>query len=234
MSLLEVDDIHTFYGSSYVLKGVSLSVREGEVAVLMGRNGVGKTTTIRSIVGFSPPRRGEVRFRGTRASGLPSHRIAALGIGLVPQGPRIFRSLEVEEHLMLGATPPTGPDGWTLETVYALFPRLKERRRQRAATLSGGEQSMVSIARALMMNPSLLLMDEPTEGLAPIVVDQVADVIVELKRRGQSILLVEQDLSLALSIADRILFMARGRIEADLTPREVESDHDVQTRYLGV
>jgi branched-chain amino acid transport system ATP-binding protein len=234
MNLLELDDVHTFYGASYVLQGVTLTLTKGQVVALLGRNGVGKTTTMRSIIGFSPPKRGKVVFRGEVISGKPPYAIAAKGVGLVPQGRRIFRSLNVEEHLR----PPSGrraaSSGWTLDRVFSMFPRLKERRRQRAATLSGGEQSMLAIARALLLNPSLLLMDEPTEGLAPIVVDLLIDAIRALKGEGQTILLVEQDISVALELADVIYVMSKGTIVFSGSPAELQDNVAVQSRYLGI
>src|SRR5262249_54545999 len=198
MSLLVIEDIHTYYGASYVLQGVSLAVEQGGVIALLGRNGVGKTTTIRSIIGFTPARRGRIFFKGAEITREPTYTIARRGVALVPQGRRIFGSLTVEEQITLGAD--RRQTRWALERLYGLFPRLYERRRNRAITLSGGEQSMLSIGRALLMNPDLLLLDEPTEGLAPLIVDQVAATIQELKREQQTILLVEQDLSLALEL----------------------------------
>ncbi len=231
--MLEVRDIHTYYGDSYVLQGLSLSVREGEVVTLLGRNGVGKTTTIRSIMGFTPARQGQILYRGEDITRAPSYAIARRGVGLVPQGRRIFGSLTVLEQLTLDAGG-AGRGAWTLERVYQLFPRLEERRRQRAKTLSGGEQSMLAIARALMTNPDLLLMDEPTEGLAPLLVAQVAEAIVQLKDQEQSILLVEQDLSVALDLADRVYVMSKGAIVFEGAPDELRDRDDIQSRYLGV
>jgi len=231
--MLELRDIHTYYGDSYVLQGLTLSVRKGEIVSLLGRNGVGKTTTIRSIMGFTPPREGQILYRGEDITRSPSFAIARRGVGLVPQGRRIFGSLSVLEQLTLGAAG-AGQGAWTLELVYELFPRLEERRRQRAATLSGGEQSMLSIARALMTNPDLLLMDEPTEGLAPLLVAQVAEAIVRLKDQEQSTLLVEQNLSFALELADRVYVMSKGVIVFEGAPEELRDRDDIQSRYLGV
>ena len=232
--MLDVQDIHTYYGDSYVLQGLSLSVEDGQIATLLGRNGVGKTTTIRSIVGFTPPRRGRILYNDEDITQEASYAIARRGIGLVPQGRRIFGSLSVIEQLRLGANRPNTGGEWTLDRVYELFPRLKERSRQRAITLSGGEQSMLSIARALMTNPELLLMDEPTEGLAPLLVEQVADVILKLKEARQSILLVEQDIALALELADRVFVLSKGAIVFSGTPDELRNAPEVQSRYLGV
>ena len=232
MSLLEVEDIHTYYGASYVLQGVSLSVEEGNVIALLGRNGVGKTTTVRSIIGFTPARRGRIVFKGADITREPTYAIARRGVGLVPQGRRIFASLTVEEQITLGADRRQGR--WALERLYGLFPRLNERRRQRAITLSGGEQSMLSIGRALLMNPDLLLLDEPTEGLAPLIVDQVAATIQELKREHQTILLVEQHLSLALELADYVYIMNKGAIVFKGKPEDLRENHGVQSQFLGV
>ena len=232
MSLLVVEDIHTYYGASYVLQGVSLSVEAGSVIALLGRNGVGKTTTIRSIIGFTPARRGRIVFKGADITREPTYAIARRGVGLVPQGRRIFGSLTVEEQITLGAD--RRQARWVLERLYGLFPRLNERRRQRAITLSGGEQSMLSIGRALLMNPDLLLLDEPTEGLAPLIVDQVAATIQELKREQQTILLVEQDLSLALELADYLYIMNKGAIVFEGKPEDLRENHGVQSQFLGV
>jgi branched-chain amino acid transport system ATP-binding protein len=230
--MLEVRDIHTYYGDSYVLQGLSLKIDRGQVVCLLGRNGVGKTTTIRSIVNFTPARRGEIIFKGQDITRLPAYEIARRGVGLVPQGRRIFSSLTVHEQLTLDVAP--GQGDWTLERIHELFPRLAERHRQRAVTLSGGEQSMLSIARALMCNPELLLMDEPTEGLAPLLVEQVAGVIAKLKQEKQSILLVEQNLSLALDLADFVYVLSKGSIVYRGPPGELRASKDIQSKYLGV
>jgi branched-chain amino acid transport system ATP-binding protein len=230
---LVLDDVHSYYGDSYVLQGVCLTLPEHSVVGLLGRNGVGKTTTIRSIVGFTPPRRGSIYFDDKSIAGLPPYRIAALGIGLVPQGRRIFPSLSVAEHLSL-ADNKARRGAWTLERIFDLFPRLAERRHQRARTLSGGEQSMLAIARALLLNPRVLLMDEPTEGLAPVVVDAVADVIRTLRSEKQSIFLVEQDLLLALDLVDHVYVMSKGQIVWDGTSVALGARTDIQANYLGM
>ena len=230
--MLEVRDIHTYYGDSYVLQGVSLAVAAEQVVTLLGRNGVGKTTTIRSIVGFARPRRGAIFYKGKDISGRPAYEIAKQGISIVPQGRRIFGSLTVLENLTLGME--RGGGVWDLDRVYELFPRLLERKRQRAKTLSGGEQSMLSIARALMTNPELLLMDEPTEGLAPLLVEQVAQALIRLKKEKQSILLVEQDLSLALDVADYAYVLSKGSVVFEGPPNQLKQREDIQSRYLGV
>ena len=228
---LEVEGVHTYYGDSHVLQGVSLRVDPGEVLAILGRNGMGKTTLIRTIVGFTPPREGRVLYEGTETTRLPPFRMVALGMALVPQGRRVFPSLSVRENLDVARR---GEGRWSLEHVYALFPRLRDRAGNRANKLSGGEQQMLAIGRALMSNPDLLLMDEPTEGLAPLLVREVGRVITELKRSGLSILLVEQNLALALSVADRVHVLSRGQIVHTGTPAELMGNDDVKTRYLGV
>ena len=228
---LEVEGVHTYYGESHVLQGISLRVDRGEVLAILGRNGMGKTTLIRTIVGFTPPREGRVLYEGTEITRLPPFRMVALGMALVPQGRRVFPSLSVRENLDVARR---GEGRWSLEQVYALFPRLRDRAGNRANKLSGGEQQMLAIGRALMSNPDLLLMDEPTEGLAPLLVREVGRVITELKRSGLSILLVEQNLALALSVADRVHVLSRGQIVHTGTPAELMGNDDVKTRYLGV
>ncbi|MGH7354477.1 MAG: ABC transporter ATP-binding protein [Candidatus Rokuibacteriota bacterium] len=229
--MLEVQDVHTYYGDSYVLQGVSLSVERGRVIGILGRNGMGKTTLIRSIIGFTPPRRGRVVFKETDITGSPADRAIALGLGLVPQGRRVFPSLSVAENLEVAAR---GRGPWTVDTVMDLFPRLRERAQNRAGKLSGGEQQMLAIARALVTGPELLLMDEPTEGLAPLLVREVARVIADLKARGLSILLVEQNLPLALRLADYIHIMSRGQIVHSCTPAELAADAETKRRHLGL
>jgi branched-chain amino acid transport system ATP-binding protein len=233
--MLDVETIQTYYGDSHILHGVSLGVGAGEAVSMLGRNGVGKTTLIRSIVGFTPPRDGAVRLDGTPIHRLPPHEIARRGIGLVPQGRRIFSPLTVEENLTLAARG-HGPSGraWTLERVYRLFPRLAERAAQGAGTLSGGEQQMLAVGRALMTNPQLLLLDEPSEGLAPLVVREIGRVLVGLKQQGLSILLVEQNVPLALRVADRVYVMSKGQIVYDGTPSELGASEDVKRRFLGI
>ena len=228
---LEVDAIHTYYGESHVLHGISLRVDPGEVLAILGRNGMGKTTVIRSIVGFTPPREGHVRYKGVDITRRPPFRMVDMGMALVPQGRRVFPSLSVRENLEVARH---GQGRWSLEQVYALFPRLRERAANRANKLSGGEQQMLAIGRALMSNPELLLLDEPTEGLAPLLVREVGRVIAELKRGGLSILLVEQNLGLAISVADRVHVLSRGQIVHAGTPGELMRDEDVKARYLGV
>ncbi len=231
--MLTVNDIHTFYGDSYILQGVSLRVEPGQVVCLLGRNGAGKTTTLRSIIGFTPPRRGSITFNGHDLQTLPPNRISRLGIGLVPQGRRIFPDLTVRENLTLGARRKS-ENGWDLSSVYAEIPRLREREHHLGNQLSGGEQQMVAIGRALMANPDLLLMDEPTEGLAPLVVREIARLLQELKQKRQSILLVEQSLPLALEMADRVYVMSKGRIVFEGTPDSLFDNEQVKRQYLGL
>src|SRR5438552_2796134 len=229
--MLAVAEVHTYYGGIHVLHGVSLDVQPGEVVAILGRNGMGKTTLIRSVVGFSPPRRGRVRFRSHDVTAWPPFRRVERGMALVPQGRRVFASLSVRENLDVARA---GNGRWSLAEVYRLFPRLAERAQSRANKLSGGEQQMLAIGRALMSNPALLLMDEPTEGLAPLLVREVGRVIAELKREGLSILLVEQNLPLALGVADRVHILSRGQIVYSGAPAALAADEEVKSRYLGV
>ena len=229
--MLAVAEVHTYYGGSHVLNGVSLDVQPGEVVAILGRNGMGKTTLIRSVIGFTPPRRGRVRFRGDDVTGWAPFRRVARGMALVPQGRRVFGSLSVRENLDVARA---GAGRWDREGVYGLFPRLRERAPNRASKLSGGEQQMLAIGRALMSNPTLLLMDEPTEGLAPLLVREVGRVIAELKRAGLSILLVEQNLPMAAAVADRVHVLNRGEIVYSGRPGELLANEDVKSRYLGV
>ncbi len=232
--MLEVRDVHTYYGDSYVLQGVSLRMEPGQVVGILGRNGMGKTTLIRSIVGFTPPRRGRILFKNTDVTGWPSNRVVALGLGLVPQGRRVFPSLTVLENLGVATRNRGDSTAWTVERVFGLFPRLRERAPQRAGKLSGGEQQMLAIARALMTNPELLLMDEPTEGLAPLLVREVGHVIENLKAAGLSILLVEQNLPLALRVADHVHVLSRGRIVYSGGPQGLWQNEEIKSRYLGL
>ena len=228
--MLEVDGIHTYYGESHVLHGVSLRVAPGEAVALLGRNGAGKTTAIRSIVGFTPPRAGRVVFEGQAIERWPAYRIARRGLALVPQGRRIFAPLSVRENLLLGAR----SEGWTLERVFELFPRLRERQAQLGGTLSGGEQQMLAIGRALLTNGRLLLLDEPSEGLAPLIVREIGTTLQALKAERLSLLLVEQNYHLALRVADRVYVMNKGQIVYQGTPAGLEANEEVKRRYLGV
>jgi branched-chain amino acid transport system ATP-binding protein len=229
--MLEVRDIHTYYGDSHVLQGVSLSMSRGQVMGILGRNGMGKTTLIRSIIGFTAPRRGRVVFKERDITAWPSNRAVDLGLGLVPQGRRVFPSLTVMENLAV-AVKNGGP--WTVQRALELFPRLRERGGHRAGKLSGGEQQMLAIARALMTNPELLLMDEPTEGLAPLLVREVGLVIETLKAEGLSILLVEQNLPLALRVADHVHVLSRGRVVYSSAPDALWRNEEIKSRYLGL
>jgi branched-chain amino acid transport system ATP-binding protein len=234
-NVLEISDIHTYYGDSYVLQGVSLKIDPGQVVVLMGRNGVGKTTTIRSIVGFSPPKRGSITFKEVDITTLPAHEIARKGISLVPQGRRIFPSLTVAEHLRVFKrdVDSARETMWDLDRILSLFPPLERRIKQKASTLSGGEQQMLAIARALLMNPELLLLDEPSEGLSPLAVRQVVEVIEHL-RQELPMLLVEQNLSIALKLADYIYVMNKGTIVFEGPAAELGNSTQVQHTYLGL
>jgi branched-chain amino acid transport system ATP-binding protein len=232
--VLELTDVHTYYGESHILHGVSLKVGEGSIVALLGRNGMGKTTTIHSIIGFTPPRQGTVHFKGENITGIPSHRIVKMGIGLVPQGRRIFSSLSVRENLTLAARGGSKGNGWSLERVYSLFPILKERANNRGNLLSGGEQQMLCIGRALMTNPDFLLMDEPSEGLAPLIVQQIGQTIDQLRKSGLSILLVEQNLSMALGVSDYVYVLSKGTIVYESTPQELRANEEAQTKYLAI
>jgi len=233
--MLAINDIHTWYGDSYVLQGVSLEVKDATVVALLGRNGMGKTTTIRSIMGLTPPKKGSIVFNGKETVGMPSYEIARLGIGLVPQGRMIFPSLSVNENLTMAARNTTNKqDAWTLEKVFTVFPKLKERQKNKGNLLSGGEQQMLCIARALMTNPDLILLDEPSEGLAPIVVQGVFRVIEQLKAAGQSILLVEQDFAMAMDVADHAFIMSKGSVVWGGTADELIDNEKVKATYLGV
>jgi len=231
-NVLDVRGIHTYYGSSHVLRGVSLGVGSGQVVCLLGRNGSGKSTIIRSIIGFTPPLTGTIRFLGRPIHGLFPDVIARLGVGLVPQGRRIFPNLTVLENLLVCRRPRN--NGWTLDRLFALFPALRERARQSGDSLSGGEQQMLAIGRALLENITLLLMDEPSEGLAPQVLERVRDVILELKGAGLSILLVEQNLALSLAVADHVYVLNKGQIVFGGTPEQFGGDELVKELYLGI
>lgn len=232
--MLEIKDVHAHYGSSHILQGVSLKVEAGEVVALLGRNGVGKTTTIRTVMGLVPSSGGEVVFADASVEKEPPHRRARRGMGLVPQGRGIYPNLSVEEQLLLPPTRKKGNSEWSMEGVYELFPRLAERKKNSGSQLSGGEQQMLSIARALRGNPDLLLLDEPSEGLAPMMVKLVGEILRDIKERELSILLVEQNVNLALSVADRVYVMNKGRVVHECTAAELAEDKETQHRLLGV
>ena len=234
--MLDLENVNAYYGDSHILHGVSLPVREGEVACLLGRNGAGKTTTILTIMGYLKPRPGRILFRGQDIAALPPFKVARLGFGFVPQERGIFSSLTVRENLMVFARSGGGGNGgrWTLERVFELFPNLRARERNLGFQLSGGEQQMLSIARALMLNPTLLLLDEPSEGLAPMIVQEIVEVLKSLKQEGLAILLVEQNLHTALAVADRHHVMNKGEICFSGSSAELESNEFVLRNYLSV
>jgi len=229
--MLVVDGIHTYYGESHILQGVSLQVGAGELVALLGRNGAGKTTTLSSIIGFNRPRQGKVVVGGRDMTGQPPYAVASAGVGLVPQGRRIFAPLSVKENLVFAQR---GGGPWTLPRVYELFPRLFERQDLRGNALSGGEQQMLAIGRALLMNPTLLLMDEPSEGLAPLVVRDIGRIIGELKESGIAILLAEQNLAMALSVADRCYILNKGQVVFEAPSETLKADDQIKRRFLGV
>ncbi len=233
MAILEVNDIHTYYGDAYVLQGLSIKLEQGHILGLLGRNGVGKTTLVNSIVGFNPPRRGSIQFKGLDITQVSSFETVRRGMGLVPQGRRVFPTLTVEENLLV-AEQNTDRHNWNLDRVYKLFPRLQERRNQRAKTLSGGEQQMLAIGRALMTNPDCLIMDEPSEGLAPIIIQGLWEAIAELKQQGLSILLVEQNANLALKLVDHVHVMSKGQVVYSGEPQALAANEDVKAHYLGI
>ena len=232
--ILRLDDVHTYYGAIHALKGVSIEVRRGEVVTLIGANGAGKSTTLRSINGLNHPRQGSIRFEGRDITHAPPHEVVRLGIAQSPEGRRLFPSLTVDEHLKIAARNGSGERSWTKERVYDLFPRLAERKRNGGAELSGGEQQMLAIGRALLGNPALLIMDEPSEGLAPTVVDTLVETMKKLEEEGLAILLIEQKLDVATSVATRQLVMVGGEIALETTASQLASDAEMQRRYLGV
>ena len=237
--LLAVEELHAHYGKSHILHGVSLQIDAGEIVCLLGRNGVGKSTTLKSIMGLVRPSRGRVLFKGTAIEGLPPYRVARRGLGYVPEERRIFPTITVRENLLMGikgsrARNGARENGWTLERVYEFFPRLKERERQRAGTLSGGEQQMLTMGRTLMGNPDLLLVDEPTEGLAPMIVEQVERILHAIHTSGTPVLLVEQSMETALALAERVYVMSKGQIVFQGSVRELQESDTVRKQYLEV
>jgi branched-chain amino acid transport system ATP-binding protein len=238
--MLEVRDLHSYYGEAHVLRGVSLMIPDGKVVALLGRNGMGKTTLIRSVMGTSPPtvRQGGILYNSHELVGKAPHDIAKMGLGLVPQGRRLFPSLTVHEHLTVAARAPRKRSEtrveWTADRIYELFPSLAERREHRGNQLSGGERQMLTIARALTTNADLLLMDEPSEGLAPIMVHQLRTDFQALKASGVPLFLVEQNVRLALAVADDVFIIERGEIVYQGQPQQLAGDHEIKRKYLGV
>jgi branched-chain amino acid transport system ATP-binding protein len=228
--VLNADGLETYYGKSHILHGVGLEVGEGEIVALLGRNGAGKTTTLRSLTGLTPPRRGSVRIFGHRTTAWPAHRIAQLGVGYVPEGRKIFASLTVHENLLVPRAQ-AGP--WDLDRIFRLFPRLKERKGQLGRQLSGGEQEMLAIARPLLLNPRLMLLDEPSQGLAPIIVREVMEVVRSMRDEGLSVLLVEQNVPMSLKLADRAYILDDGRVVYRGRASELAADQDLVERLAG-
>lgn len=234
-ALLEISGLEVSYGPSQVLFGIDLSMAEGEAATLLGRNGMGKTTTLRAICGLQPVKAGSIRFAGEEIAGWRPDRIGRAGIALVPEGRQCFPNLTVDEHLVAFFANRRGVrTPWTPDRVYDLFPRLQERKKNLGNQLSGGEQQMLAISRALLLNPQLLVMDEPTEGLAPVIVDHVVELLLALTGEGVGLLLVEQNFSVATRVAERVLVMVNGRIALETSAREITGNEDMQRRYLGV
>jgi branched-chain amino acid transport system ATP-binding protein len=232
MNLLEMNGVNSYYGDSHILFDVSLRVARHEVVALLGRNGAGKSTTLKSLMGVVRPKAGAILFDGQPTQGLAPHAIAQRGIQLVPEDRRIFGSLDVEENLMLAGL--TAPDRLPFERIYGMFPRLKERRRSRGTDLSGGEQQMLAIARALIRNPKLILLDEPFEGLAPVIVRDLVEVCRALAKAGQTIVIVEQNIAAALSLAHRVYLMNNGHIVEERTPESLRAEPELLHRYLGI
>jgi branched-chain amino acid transport system ATP-binding protein len=233
--VLQVQDIHSFYGAIEALKGISLEVYEGEVVTLIGSNGAGKTTTLRSISGIVPPRTGRIVYQGEDITGLPGHKVAALGIAHSPEGRRIFPRMSVRENLDMGAFTRRDPEGIRadIDRVYELFPRLKEREKQKAGTMSGGEQQMLAMGRALMAQPTLLLLDEPSLGLAPVIVDKIYEIIREINEQGVTILLVEQNANYALDVSSRGYVLETGTVALTDSSASLRTDERVKAAYLG-
>ena len=234
--LLDVRELSTFYDQSHILQGVSLGVDRGEIVCLLGRNGVGKSTTLKSIIGLVTPRSGEIIFKGQNVAGLPPYTIAKMGVGYVPEDRRIFPTLSVRENLIMGIKPgqKSNGDGWSIEKVYNYFPTLEKRDNQRGAHLSGGEQQMLTIARTLMGNPDVILIDEPTEGLAPLIVTTVEQVIQDIHKHDIPVLLVEQNMRVALRLAGRIYVISKGKIVFHGTSQDLKEAHEVREKYLEV
>jgi branched-chain amino acid transport system ATP-binding protein len=231
--MLDVQDLHAYYGKSHILQGVDMTIGAGEVVSLLGRNGVGRSTTVKAIMGEVPPH-GTINFKGQNIAGLPSYKIAHLGLGYVPEHRDIFPGLTVRQNLLLGVKDPRHPGKWKLDDMLEMFPHLKARADTAAGVLSGGEKQMLTICRTLMGNPELVMIDEPTEGLAPLIVQQVGDLIAEIARRGVSILLVEQKLSIAMRISHRVYVMGHGRIVFEGTPADLKANDAIRKEWLEV
>ena len=231
--MLEIREIHTYYGTSHILFGISLDVKEGEAVCLLGRNGAGKTTTFRSIIGLTPPKSGSIKFHGTEIIGKPSYRIAQMGIGFVPDTRRIFPDLTVRQNILV-ARREKGKAVWNLEAIYALFPKLRELDTHMGTQLSGGEQQMLTIARTLMTNPQLLLLDEPGEGLAPLVIQAMKEQLGEIKKLGTTMLICEHNVGLATALSDRAYVMDKGTIRYQGTIPELQKNEEVRKKYLMV
>ncbi|MCG6911523.1 MAG: ABC transporter ATP-binding protein [Deltaproteobacteria bacterium] len=236
--LLEAKELNTYYGTSHALQDMSLTVAEGEIVALLGRNGMGKSTTLKTIMGLLKPRSGKVVFDGKDLTGLRPHKVARAGLGYVPEERRIFPNLTVLDNLMMGVKggriDSTDPEAWTIERIYAHFPFMKDRTNQKGALLSGGEQQMLTIGRTLMGNPKLLMVDEPTEGLSPVMVKEVRDVLAEISKSGISILLVEHNLKVAMSLADRIYLMGKAHIGFTGTIEDLNANPEMREKYLEV
>tara|TARA_B100000686_G_scaffold354215_1_gene463287 strand:- start:9994 stop:10701 length:708 start_codon:yes stop_codon:yes gene_type:complete len=232
-TLLSVQEIHTYYGDSYVLQGMSVELKAGEALGILGRNGMGKTTLVNSIMGFVPPRDGKIIFKDKEITKTSSYEISDIGIGLCPQGRRIFPTLSVRENLIV-AEQKKGASRWNTDAIYDLFPRLGERKLQQAGSLSGGEQQMLAVGRALMTNPDCLILDEPSEGLAPLIIQDLGNAIRSLKEEGLSILLVEQNAPFAIKTVDRVNVIEKGKVVLDTSPEELWNNEQVKKQYLGI
>jgi branched-chain amino acid transport system ATP-binding protein len=234
MEVLKLDNIHTFYGKSHIIQGISLNIQTGECVALLGRNGAGKTTTLRSIMGLNPPRDGKIYLKGGEINGKKPFQISREGIGYSPQGRRIFSTLTVLENLTIAINRKVGKENWTLEKVFDAFPIIAERKKHRGNELSGGEQQMLTIARSLMGNPDLLLVDEPTEGLAPLIIGKVLDIILRIKEEGMTIFLVEQNVEATFQVSDRYYILQQGLIVYHGGNVEFQSRTEIREKYLGV
>ena len=233
-ALLKLDDVHTYLGDSHIIQGVSFDVPAGKVVALLGRNGAGKTTTLRTIMRMVQPRRGRITFEGRDLAGTPTFGIARAGIAFVQETRAIFPSLSVEENIAIATRPGREANGWTMERIYADFPNLAERRNNGGTQLSGGEQQMLAMARALVANPRIMLLDEPSEGLAPLIVRQIADIIMKLKQAGMTMLLVEQNFAMATAVADHVIVLGKGRVRWSGTSEELRKADEIRHTWLGV